>query len=191
MKKGLIVFIVLVVIVAALAGTVISKYNQLVTLNEEVSVSLSQIDNQLQRRNDLIPNLVETVKGYAAQEKEIFESIAEARSKLIGATGVTEKSEADSELSGALSRLLAISENYPDLKSNQNFIQLADELAGTENRIAVARQDYNTVAADFNKVSKSFPMNLFAKMFGFEPAAYFEAAEGAEDVPAVDFSTQP
>lgn len=188
MKKGLIALLVIVVIIFAIGGMLVSKYNSLVTLNEDVDASLSQIDNQLQRRNDLIPNLVETVKAYAAQETEIFNNIAESRAKLIGATGVTDKANADAELTGSLSRLLAISENYPDLKSNANFMQLSDELAGTENRIAVARQDYNTVAASYNKVAKSFPMNIFAKMFGFDNADYFEAAEGAEVVPTVDFN---
>lgn len=188
MKKGLIVVLVIVVIIAAFAGTFISKYNSLVQLDEEVQMASSQIDNQLQRRNDLIPNLVETVKGYANQEKEIFANVSDARAKLIGATGVQDKAQADAELSSSLSRLLAISENYPDLKSNENFIQLSDELAGTENRIAVARQDYNTVANSFNKTVKQFPMNIFAGIFGFEKVAYFEAAEGAEQVPTVDFN---
>lgn len=188
MKKGLIVIVAIVVVIAIFGGMFVSKYNQLVSLDEEVNLALSQIDNQLQRRNDLIPNLVETVKGYASQEKEIFESVSEARSKLIGATGVQEKDEASTELSGSLSRLLAISENYPDLKSNQNFIQLSDELAGTENRIAVARQDYNTVANQYNRTVKQFPMMIFAGMFGFDQVDYFEAQEGAEQVPSVDFN---
>ena len=188
MKKGLIVLLVVVVIAFMIGGMLVSKYNQLVQLDEEVSMSLSQIDNQLQRRNDLIPNLVETVKGYAAHEEEIFMAIADARAKMMGATGVADKDAASTELSTSLKSLLAISENYPDLKANENFIQLSDELAGTENRIAVARQEYNAVARDFNKVAKSFPMNIFAKMFGFDNAAYFEASEGAEEVPTVDFN---
>jgi LemA protein len=187
MKKGFIILGVIVLVMAIFGGSVVSKYNSLVTLNEEVEMSLSQIDNQLQRRTDLIPNLVATVKGYADQEKEIFENVAEARSKLIGATGVTEKAEANASLSSSLSRLIAISESYPELKSNENFIQLSDELAGTENRIAVARQDYNTVARKYNTQTKRFPMNIFANMFGFEDVDYFEAAEGADEVPTVDF----
>lgn len=150
-------------------------------------MSLSQIDNQLQRRNDLIPNLVSTVQAYAAHETEIFTAIAEARSALIGATGVQETAEADAAMTSSLSRLLAIAENYPDLKANQNFLALQDELAGTENRISFARQDYNEVAASFNRVARSFPMMLFAKMFGFDQAEYFEASEGASEVPSVDF----
>ncbi|OJV64407.1 MAG: LemA family protein [Clostridiales bacterium 38-18] len=188
MKKGLIVIVAIVVVIAIFGGMFVSRYNKLVSLDEEVNLALSQIDNQLQRRNDLIPNLVETVKGYASQEKEIFESVSEARSKLIGATGVQEKDEASAELSGSLSRLLAISESYPDLKSNQNFIQLSDELAGTENRIAVARQDYNTVANQYNRTVKQFPMMIFAGMFGFDQVDYFEAQEGANQVPSVDFN---
>jgi LemA protein len=194
MKKGSIVLIVIgvivliILIIFSFVGTVVSRYNNLVVLDEEVNMSLSQIDNQLQRRNDLIPNLVETVKGFASQEKEIFDNIADARARMMGAGTVGEQAEADMQLSGALSRLLAISENYPDLKSDANFRQLADELAGTENRIAVARQDYNSVARDFNRVARQFPMNLFARMFGFEPAEYFEASEGASEVPTVDFN---
>lgn len=187
MKKGLIALIIIVVIVVGLAGTVISRYNTLVQLNEDVSMSLSQIDNQLQRRNDLIPNLVETVKGFAEQEKEIFESVADARAAMMGAGSVEDKAEADAQLTGALSRLIAISESYPELKSDANFRQLADELAGTENRIAFARQDYNDVARRFNSTAKQFPMNIFAGMFGFDSADYFEASEGADQVPEVDF----
>lgn len=187
MKKGLIIIIAVVVVIMMLAGSVIGRYNSLVTLNEDVQEARSQIDNQLQRRNDLIPNLVETVKGFASQEKEIFQSVSDARSKLIGATGVQEQADADAELSGALSRLLAISEAYPELKSDANFRQLSDELAGTENRIAVARQDYNAVAKNYNSQTKKFPMNIFAGMFGFDPVTYFEASEGAEDVPEVNF----
>ncbi|GAB6109722.1 LemA family protein [Fusibacter bizertensis] len=188
MKKSLIIILAIVVIIVAFSGTFISKYNSLVQLNEDVKMASSQIDNQLQRRNDLIPNLVETVKGYANQEKEIFANVSDARAKLIGATGVQDKAQADAELSSSLSRLLAISESYPDLKSNENFIQLSDELAGTENRIAVARQDYNEVAKDFNKTARQFPMNIFAGIFGFENVAYFEATEGADQVPTVNFN---
>ena len=187
MKKGLIVLLVIGLVIALLAGTVISKYNKLVVLNEEVKTAESQIDNQLQRRNDLIPNLVETVKAYASHEKEIFEGIADARAAMMGASSITDKAQADAALNSSLGRLLAISENYPDLKANENFIQLSDELAGTENRIAVARMEYNESAKNFNKVAKSFPMVIFAKMLGFDEAKYFEAVEGAENVPAVDF----
>lgn len=188
MKKGLLITVgIILVLIFIIGGSLVSKYNQLIQLDEDVNIGLSQIDNQLQRRNDLIPNLVETVKAYAAHEEEIFTAIAEARASLIGATGVEDKAEADAALSSSLSRLLAISESYPDLKANQNFIALQDELAGTENRIAVARQDYNAVAGNYNKVAKSFPMVIFAKMFGFDQAEYFEAVAGAENAPVVDF----
>ncbi len=187
MKKGLIVLIVIGIVIVSLAGMVISKYNQLVVLDEEVSMSLSQIDNQLQRRNDLIPNLVETVKAFATQEREIFENVSNARAAMMSAGTVEEKDAANAELTGSLSRLIAISENYPDLKSDANFRQLSDELAGTENRIATARMDYNNVARDYNSIAKRFPMNIFAGMFGFDDAIYFEASEGADQVPTVDF----
>lgn len=188
MKKGILILMGSIVgIIAIFALLFMSQYNGLVTTSENVSLGLSQIDNQLQRRADLIPNLVETVKGYAAQEKEIFESVSEARSKLMGAGTVGEKAEADAEMSGALSRLLAISESYPDLKSDANFRQLADELAGTENRIAVARMEYNEIARNYNTNIRRFPTNIIASMFGFEKAAYFEAAEGSQNVPVINF----
>lgn len=187
MKKGFGVLIAILVVIGGLFMYGVSTYNGLVTINEDVQSSLSQIDNQLQRRSDLIPNLVETVKGYASQEKEIFIGVADARAKLAGATSVKDKAAADSEMTGALSRLLAISENYPQLKSDANFRQLSDELAGTENRIAVARKDYNDVANNFNKQIKQFPRVIFAGMLGFEAAEYFEAAEGTENAPAVNF----
>lgn len=189
MKKGYVVILVLILAVVSFVGFAISTYNGLVTLNEDVQASLSQIDNQLQRRSDLIPNLVETVKGYANQEQEIFLGVAEARAKLAGAKTVGEKASADGELTGALSRLLAIAENYPQLKSDANFRQLSDELAGTENRIAVARKDYNDVANVFNKRIKQFPTVIFASMLGFDAAEYFEAEEGATEAPAVNFGS--
>lgn len=187
MKKGTIITLIVLGVLALSAFFLIGKYNSLVVQSEGVEAKLAEIDNQYQRRNDLIPNLVETVKGYAAQEKDIFTNVAEARSKLIGAGTVADKSAADSELSGALSRLLAISEAYPELKSDANFRQLSDELAGTENRIAVARRDYNLEAESFNKATKKFPMVLFRNAFGFEEYEYFKAQEGAENVPNVNF----
>jgi len=188
MRKGAIVIIVLVAILAIIVFSVIGAYNKLVALNEEVETTLSEIDNQLQRRNDLIPNLVETVKGYAAHEEEIFTSIADARSRLIGAGSMEEKAEADAELSSALNRLLAIAESYPELKANENFIQLHDDLAGTENRIANARRYYNEAARKFNTTIRRFPNVIIANMFGFERYEYFEADESAKEVPKVDFS---
>ncbi|MDD3395865.1 MAG: LemA family protein [Acidaminococcaceae bacterium] len=184
MKKSLIAIIVVIVVVL---GSLVSTYNGMVTMNENVTSKWSQVDNQLQRRSDLIPNLVNTVKGYAAHEAGVFKSVADARSKLAGATTVNEKAAANGELSNALSRLLAISENYPQLKANQNFAQLQDELAGTENRLAVARKDYNDAAQQYNTKIKSFPTSLFAGMFGFSPRDYFKTDEAAKTAPKVSF----
>ena len=163
----------------------ISSYNGLVGKNESVETAWSQIDNQLQRRNDLIPNLVETVKRYAAHESEVFTQVSEARSKLAGAATVADIAQADAEVTSALSRLLAIVENYPELKANENFIKLQEELAGTENRIAIARRDYNEAARSYNTSIRRFPTNIIAGMFGFERAQYFEASEDARQAPDV------
>ncbi|MBI1909590.1 MAG: LemA family protein [Deltaproteobacteria bacterium] len=169
-------------------GSCVSKYNELVTLNESVTGSWAQVENVLQRRNDLIPNLVETVKGYAAHEKEVFEKVAEARAKLGGAKTINEKVQASQEMDGALSRLLLIVERYPDLKANQNFLALQDELAGTENRIAVERQRYNGVVQAFNIEVQRFPGAIVARVMGFaKKEAYFKAAEGAKEAPKVQF----
>ncbi|NLY18665.1 MAG: LemA family protein [Clostridiaceae bacterium] len=188
MKKGFTALIVVGVIVLIIVFSGVGAYNNLVAKSENVETQLSQIDNQLQRRNDLIPNLVETVKGYAAHEQEIFTSVAEARSKLAGAASVSDRADASSELTNALNRLIAIAENYPQLKANENFIQLSTELAGTENRIAVARMDYNEAARDYNTTIRKFPTVILANLFGFEKAEYFEADESARDVPKVDFT---
>lgn len=177
---------ILALIAIALIGGV-SMYNGLVSDNENIDSMWSQVENQLQRRADLLPNLVATTKGYAAQEKEIFIQVAEARSKLAGAGTVGEKAQADAELTSALSRLLLVVERYPELKSDANFRQLADELAGTENRLAVARKDYNEAVRSFNTRVKRFPTNMMAGMAGFEAREYFEAGEGARDVPKVSF----
>ncbi len=190
MKKGSVLIFGLIAIVAIsiiLIVSGITTYNKLVSQNEEVQTALSQIDNQLQRRNDLIPNLVETVKGYAAHEEEIFTSIAESRSKLAGAGTMEEKADASSDLSNALSRLLVVAENYPELKANENFRQLADELAGTENRIGIARMEYNETVKAYNTAIKKFPTVIFAGIFGFERYEYFEADEGAQKAPEVKF----
>jgi LemA protein len=190
MKKGCLAAVIITVVVVAiiLVSTLIGTYNSLVTMNEEVQTALSQIDNQLQRRNDLIPNLVETVKGYAAHENEIFQSIAEARSKLMGAGTMQERADADAEVRSALNRLMVIVENYPNLKADASFRQLSDELAGTENRIAAARRDYNNIARDYNTRIRRFPSSIIAGIFNFERFEYFEAQEGAREVPNVDFS---
>jgi len=187
MKKGTIILILIIAVLAVVILPAVSSYNRLVALSEDVETALSQIDNQLQRRNDLIPNLVNTVKGYAAHEEEIFTRIADARSRLIGAGSLEEKAEASEELSGALSRLLAIAENYPELKANENFRQLADELAGTENRIATARRDYNNAARVYNTTIRRFPTVIIANIFGFERYEYFEADESARQAPEVNF----
>ncbi|WHH56988.1 LemA family protein [Petroclostridium sp. X23] len=182
-----VILLIMLLIAVVIVVSVIGSYNNLVTANENIDGKWSQIETNLQRRADLIPNLVETVKGYAAQEKEIFTAIAEARSKLIGASGVEEAAAANNELSSALSRLLAISEAYPNLKSDANFRQLMDELAGTENRIARARQEYNDSVQAYNTRVKRFPTSLVAGIFGFSPREYFEADEGSKVVPKVNF----
>jgi LemA protein len=188
MKKGLLVLGVVVGLVVILAMTVIGSRNGLVTADENISTAWSQVENVMQRRADLIPNLVETVKGYAKQEKEIFTGIADARARLAGASSIPEKIEANRQLDSALSRLLVIVERYPDLKSNQNFQSLQDELAGTENRIAVERKRFNDAVRDYNLRVRRFPSSIAAMLFGFEKKdIYFEAAEGAKAVPAVTF----
>ena len=186
MKNSMKILIGIVVVAVLLIMSGVGSYNNLVKKSESVKSSFSQIDNQLQRRNDLIPNLVATVKQYAAHEEEIFTDIAEARSQLAGAGTVAEQAEGDAAVTGALSRLLAISENYPDLKANENFIQLQDELAGTENRITTARKDYNDVAADYNTSIRRFPTMIFANMLGFDQVDYFEADETSRENPDVD-----
>ncbi|NPV27451.1 MAG: LemA family protein [Firmicutes bacterium] len=188
MKKSWIILLVIVGVLAVFALTLISGYNNLVTLNENINGKWSQVNNQLQRRADLIPNLVATVQGYASHEEGIFKSVAEARSKLIGAQTVADKAVADQELRSALSRLLVVVENYPNLKADANFRQLQDELAGSENRLAVARKDYNDAVQAYNAKIKRFPTVLYARMFGFEPREYFQPDEGAKSVPKVDFN---
>ncbi|MFZ7132217.1 MAG: LemA family protein [Eubacteriales bacterium] len=185
MKKSMIILIGIVVVILILIGNIVGTYNSLIEQRESVETALSQIDNQLQRRNDLIPNLVSTVKSYAAHEEDIFTDIADARARLAGANTVAEQAEGDAALTGALSRLLAIAENYPDLKANQNYIQLQDELAGTENRIATARRDYNEFSKDYNTKIQRFPTNIYAGMFGFQQVDYFTADEGAQENPNV------
>ncbi len=189
MKKGLTIFLaVVVLLVVLLVLPLIGSYNRLVGLDEQVNNNWSQVENQLQRRLDLIPNLVETVKGYAAHEKEVLADVSAARAKLAGAQSVPEAAAADEELTGALSRLLAVVENYPNLKADANFRQLQDELAGTENRIAVARMDYNTSVKEINATVRRFPTVIVARIFGFSGRDYFEADEGAHTVPKVDFN---
>ncbi len=176
------------VIMLVVGGALVGQYNALVTSNEAVDAAWAQVENVLQRRADLIPNLVETVKGYAAHEEEVFTRVADARSRLAGATTPAEASAANAGLTSALGRLLAIAEAYPDLKANQNFLRLQDELAGTENRIAVERMRYNNQVRTFNTAIKRFPTRLLAGLFGFSERDYFEADQGAKEVPKVDFS---
>ena len=163
------------------------SYNKFTTQEEAIKGQWGEVQNQLMRRNDLIPNLVETVKGYAAQEKEIFTRVAASRERLAGAKTPQETIEAANEQSSALSRLLVVVENYPQLKSNETFNRLMDELAGTENRIAVARQRYNDAARQYNTLRRSFPSNVTAKMFGFKEHKYFEAPPESQKLPKVDF----
>ncbi len=194
MGKGLIAVIAVVVIVGLIALLVFGQYvgtrNTLVSKNEAVKAAWSQVDIVLQRRADLIPNLVETVKGFAKQEQTVFGDIAKARSSLLSAGTPQEKIAANNQLDGALGRLLLIVENYPQLKSNENFLRLQDELAGTENRIAVERKRYNDTLQDYNTYVQQFPHNIFAGWAGFKPNdAYFTASEGARQVPKVNFSS--
>jgi LemA protein len=189
-------WLMILIIVGALAflGMIygfwyIGVRNSLVSLDESIDAAWSEIDNQLKRRSDLIPNLVATVKGFASQEQEVFTRIAEARAKLAGASGVEETASSYNQLQSALSRLLVIVERYPELKSNQNFIRLQDELAGTENRIAVARKRYNDSVRTFNTRIRRFPASIVADRMGFTTREYFEIEEGAREVPEVDFSS--
>lgn len=180
---------IVVVVIAIILFPLIGTYNKMITLDQSVKQSESDIDTQLQRRSDLIPNLIATVKGYAAQEKGIFTEVADARAKLAGAQNVTQKAEADNQLSGSLARLLVVVENYPDLKSNQNFRDLSVALEGTENRIVIARKNYNNTVAEYNSVTRRFPNSIIAGIFRFDQKPYYKAAEGSKEVPKVDFST--
>ncbi|MDO5755631.1 MAG: LemA family protein [Tissierellia bacterium] len=184
MKK----IIALLLVIAVIAGALfIGPYNSLVDLREDVNQSFAQVETVIQRRADLIPNLVNTVKGYADHEQETLTQVTEARSKIQSAASPEELAEANDELSGALSRLMVVVEQYPDLKANQNFIQLQDELAGTENRIAVERKNYNETVQKYNRKVKRFPTNIVAGIFNFDEAQYFEASPGSEEAPEVNF----
>lgn len=178
---------IIIAIVGALLVSAMFSYNTLVSMNENITGKWSQIENQLQRRSDLIPNLVNTVKGYAAHEQQAIQAVADARAKLAGAQGPVDKAAANGELSSALSRLLMVAENYPNLKADANFRALMDELSGTENRIAVARKDYNDAVQVYNVKIRSLPTSLFAGMMGFGPKEYFKAEESAKQVPQVTF----
>lgn len=192
MKAAIVVLVVLlaVLLVAGLmfGGMYVSRRNQMVTLNEQVKSDWAQVNVVLERRADLIPNLVETVKGYAAQEQTVFDDIAKARSALLGAQSPEGRIAANGQLDGALGRLLALVENYPQLKSNENFLRLQDELAGTENRIAVERKRYDDALQEYNTYINLFPNNIVAGMAGFQRNnAYFAATEASRAVPKVQF----
>lgn len=196
MKKSVIILLSILAVVAIIIVSSISTYNGLVTMDENVSGQWANVETQYQRRADLIPNLVNTVKGYASHEKETLEGVVEARSQAtqikVDANDLTpqklaEYQKAQGAVSSALGKLLAITENYPDLKANQNFLELQAQLEGTENRINVARKNFNDAAQAYNTTIRRFPKSIFAGMFGFEKRAYFEAAEGAEKAPEVKF----
>jgi LemA protein len=191
MKNLVIVLVVLVVVAGLLAGPLVSSYNKLVPMNEEINAAWAQINTQLQRRYDLIPNLVNTVKGYAAHETAVFTAVSEARAKLAGSmsptTSIEARSAAEQQMSGALSRLIAIAEAYPELKADTQFRALMDELTGTENRIATARLRYNQTVQNYNQTLKQFPMVIFGKMLGFSEKPYFQSQPGAQDAPKVNF----
>lgn len=194
MKKSLIIVGIIVVVAIILYSSVKGTYNSMVTKDEAVSAAWAQVENTYQRRADLIPNLVNTVKGYAAHEKETLEGVVEARAK---ATAVNinpsdpqsfqQFQQSQDQLSSALSRLMVVAEQYPDLKANQNFLDLQAQLEGTENRIAVERHKFNEKAQDFNTYIRSFPRNIYASIFNFEKKAYFQAQAGAEKAPEVKF----
>jgi LemA protein len=195
MKKGTKITLIIAAIVVAILlvvglgffSYIVGTYNSLVKKDEGVKASWAQVENQLQRRMDLIPNYVETVKGYARHEREVFIEVTEARAKVAGSVTPSQQIEANTELSAALSRLLLVVERYPDLKANQNFIRLQDELAGTENRIAVERMRYNETVRDYNVYIRRFPNNILAGIFGFGRATLFEAPEEAKEPPKVQF----
>jgi LemA protein len=196
MGKGLIAVIVVVAIVLLIVlfafGQYVSVKNTLVSKNETVKAAWSQVDIVLQRRADLIPNLVNTVKGYAQQEVTVFGDIANARARLLSANTPQDKIAANGQLDGAIGRLLAISENYPQLKSNENFLRMQDELAGTENRIAVERKRYNDTLQDYNTYVQQFPNSLYAGFAGYKVnPAYFAASEASRAVPTVNFNNAP
>lgn len=187
-KKGLIITVAIIAFIVIIIGSIVGKYNGLVEKQESVGNYQSEISNQLQRRADLIPNFVATVKGYSDYEQETFTAVTEARSSVAKASTVAEQQQASSELDGAISVWVnAVTEAYPELKASSQYIALQDELAGTENRIAQARRDYNSSAKEYNVSIKKFPGNIIAGIFGFDNVDYFEAQSGTENVPQVSF----
>lgn len=187
MKKGTMILLGVILVVIILVAGVIGKYNSIVSKEESVDTAYSNIDTQLERRADLIPNLVNTVKGYMEHEESVINDITTARENLLKASNVDELSEASANLDNAINALMVVVENYPDLKANENFVALQDELSGTENRIATARRDYNDAVKDYNTEIKKFPANIIAGMFNFEKRDYFEVSEGKTEVPEVNF----
>jgi len=181
--------LIFLAIVIVIVGWLILAYNRLVVLRNRIENAWSQIDVQLKRRADLIPNLVETVKGYASHEKEVFQRVTEARSALMKAAGVHDQAEANNMLTGALKSLFAVAENYPELKANQNFMMLQEELSGTESKIAYARQFYNDSVLTYDNMREKFPSNIVANMFGFKEREYFTVEEGERGPVTVDFSS--
>ncbi len=197
MKKSVIVLLVIVFLVIVLVASIVKPYNKIVTMEESVSSQWAQVENVYQRRADLIPNLVNTVKGYAAHERETFEAVINARAKAtsvnidptkLDANSIQQFQNAQTELSSALSRLMVVVEQYPDLKANQNFLELQSQLEGTENRITVERMKFNETAQSFNTYIRRFPQNIIAGLFNFDKKAYFEAQKGAEKAPEVNFN---
>lgn len=187
MKKGLVVIIAIVAVIAIIGGSLVSSYNGLVEKQANVENADAQIQVQLQRRADLIPNLVNTVKAYASHEEDVYTALADARAKLNSASNPEEYKEATDSFDSALSRLLVVVENYPELKADKNFIALQDQLEGTENRLATARKDYNDVATDYNTTIKKFPTVIIAGIFGFEKVDLFEASSESQTAPTVNF----
>lgn len=187
LKPWHIILTVVVVLVVALAGYTVKSYNGLVAQKQDVTQKDSDIQTTLQRRADLIPNLVNTVKGYATHEEGIIKEVSDARAALVGANNTGDQLAANNQMTSALNRLLAIAENYPDLKANTNFIQLQDELAGTENRITQARRAYNDAVKSYNTKIQRFPTSLIAGIFNFDAYEYFQASEGSQEVPSVNF----
>ena len=188
MKTGIVILVILLILALVLGSLYVSRRNQMAIKREAVNAAWSQVDVVLQRRADLIPNLVETVKGYAMQEQAVYGEIARARSALLNASTPAEKIAANGQLDSALGRLLVIIENYPQLKSNENFMRLQDELAGTENRIAIERRNYNQVLQDYNTYISLFPNNIIASLAGFtRNDAYFKTEPGARQAPKVNF----
>jgi len=187
-RGGLIILVVVILGVLIFGGQLMAGRNTLVTEKNTIDAKWAQVDNDMKRRADLIPNLVETVKGYAKQEQTVIGEVANARAALLGARSKDEEIKANSQLSGALGRLLVLQENYPQLKSNENFLRLQDELAGTENRIAVSRRDYNEAVRRYNTDVELFPRNITASIFGFRKEdAYFKTTEEEKKVPSVKF----